>query len=244
MIHETLQRAIDWIAAHPPRNVAVLTGAGISAESGIPTFRGADGLWKNFRAEDLATPQAFQRDPALVWEWYEWRRTLIREARPNAAHDAIARLGASDAVSVTVVTQNVDGLHREAGSDPLELHGNIFKVRCVGGCGSSDARAPFSDLPPRCDCGALLRPGVVWFGEALPPHIWEAAVDAVTTADLVLVVGTSGIVYPAAGLVGFQRHGISVEVNPQAAGGCTLSIPMPAGEAVPRLVAAIEEAVR
>lgn len=244
MIHQQLQRAIDWIAAHRPRTIAVLTGAGISAESGIPTFRGADGLWKNFRAEDLATPQAFERDSALVWEWYEWRRDLIRAARPNAAHNAIARLEQNPAISAIVVTQNVDGLHREAGSDPLELHGNIFVVRCTHGCGSRDARDGFDECPPRCECGALLRPGVVWFGEPLPPQIWEAAVEAVTAADLVLVIGTSGIVYPAAGLVGFQRHGISVEVNPDAAGGCTYSVAMPAGATVPLLAAAIEDAAR
>lgn len=244
MVHEQLQRAIDWIAAHKPRRIAVLTGAGISAESGIPTFRGADGLWKNFRAEDLATPQAFERDPELVWEWYEWRRDLIRAARPNPAHDAIARLERNPEISVIVVTQNVDGLHREAGSSPLELHGNIFVVHCTRGCGSREAREAFGQHPPRCECGALLRPGVVWFGEALPPQVWEDAVEAVAAADLVLVVGTSGIVYPAAGLVGFQTQGISVEVNPAAAGGCTYSVPMPAGTAVPLLATAVEEAAR
>lgn len=241
MNHPELQRSIDWIADNSPRRVAVLSGAGISAESGVPTFRGQDGLWRSFRAEDLATPGAFDRDPAMVWEWYEWRRRLIADAKPNAAHDAIARLGKNPAFTTTVVTQNVDGLHRLAGSKPLELHGNIFDVHCRRECGVSlTAREPFDTIPPRCDCGSLLRPSVVWFGEALPPATWSAAVDAVSDADLVLVVGTSGLVYPAAGLVGYQSHGLSVEVNPQAAGGCDISIPMRAGDAVPLIIDAIE----
>src|SRR5215212_12179206 len=163
-----LEEAIAAIRKRKPKRVVVFTGAGISAESGIPTFRGAGGLWRRFRAEDLATPEAFARDPKLVWEWYEWRRGLVREAQPNAAHLAIARLEASGR-DVTVVTQNVDGLHARAGSRELiELHGNVFRVRCTGEGDVRDAAAPFGDLPPRCACGALLRPDVVWFGEMLP----------------------------------------------------------------------------
>ena len=140
----SIEEAIDAIRTTRPRNVVVMTGAGVSADSGIPTFRGAGGLWRNFRAEDLATPQAFQRDPRLVWEWYEWRRGLIRDAKPNAAHEAIARLG--DAV---IVTQNVDGLHARAGSaDIVELHGNIFRVRCVReGMARMHADA-YAEVPP------------------------------------------------------------------------------------------------
>lgn len=244
MNHPELQRALAWIRAHRPRSIAVLTGAGISAESGIPTFRGSDGLWKNFRAEDLATPHAFSRAPELVWEWYEWRRELIRSASPNAAHQAIARLGQVSGLRTSVVTQNVDGLHALAGSEPLELHGNIFRVHCTAGCGTSDARERFETLPPVCSCGALLRPSVVWFGEALDPAIWSASVDAVREADLVLVVGTSGIVYPAAGLVGYQSAGASIEINPDAGGGCTFTIPLRAGEGVPQIADAIEESAR
>jgi NAD-dependent deacetylase len=206
----------------------------VSAESGIPTFRGAGGLWRDFRPEDLATPEAFARDPGLVWEWYEWRRGLVRSAQPNAAHRAIAKL--ADAI---VVTQNVDGLHSRAGArEVIELHGSIFRVRCTRDASTRDASAPFDDVPPRCQCGAILRPDVVWFGEALPPLEWERATRAIRGADLLLVIGTSGVVYPAAGLVALHR-GLSIEINPQASGvssACTFAIPMTAAEATPRIV--------
>jgi len=216
-----LEQALDAIGRARPRNVVFFTGAGISAESGIPTFRGAGGLWRNFRAEDLATPAAFARDPELVLEWYEWRRGLIRPAEPNAAHTAIASL--ADAV---VVTQNVDGLHARAGSqNVIELHGNIFRER------------PSS---------AYMRPDVVWFGEMLPADAMERASEAIRRADLLVVIGTSGVVYPAAGLVPLHR-GLSIEINPQASGvssACTFAIPMTAVEATPRLVDAIQEGQR
>jgi NAD-dependent deacetylase len=182
--------------------IAILTGAGISAESGIPTFRGAGGLWRNFRAEDLATPQAFARDPKLVWEWYNWRRGLIAAAEPNAGHRALVDLE-NRAADFTLVTQNVDGLHDRAGSRRvLNVHGDIWDVRCVD-CGESrrDFRAALPELPPRCVCGGLERPGVVWFGEALPQRVWIEAERAVRAAEVVLVIGTSAVVYPAAGLV-------------------------------------------
>ena len=199
--------------------IVVFTGAGVSADSGIPTFRGAGGLWRNFRAEDLATPQAFARDPALVWEWYEWRRELVRNAQPNAAHYAIASLDRA-----VVVTQNVDGLHARAGSrDVIELHGNLFRVRCTRERTTRDATEPFHDLPPRCECGALLRPDVVWFGEMLPAQALERASQLIRDADLLLVVGTSGVVYPAAGLVSLCR-------------GKTIVINEAAAEAVPKIV--------
>lgn len=189
--------------------VAVLTGAGVSAASGVPTFRGAaDSLWENHRPEDLATPEAFARDPELVWRWYDWRRALIARCAPNAAHLALARLERSVA-SVTVITQNVDGLHALAGSGRvLEFHGSIWRMRCTG-CGreADDRRAPLPPpLPPRCaTCRETLRPGVVWFGEAIDPGVMQAAAAAARGCDLFLVAGTSGVVWPAAGLAGLAR---------------------------------------
>lgn len=235
-----LTDAIDAIRKTRPRKVVVFTGAGVSAESGIPTFRGAGGLWRSFRAEDLATPAAFARDPKLVWEWYEWRRDLVRDAEPNAAHRAIARL-----LDAVVVTQNVDGLHERAGSrDLIELHGNIFRTRCTNERKTVTARQPFSSLPPRCDCGGLLRPDIVWFGEMLPPGALERAAAEIETADLLLVIGTSGVVYPAAGLVELSR-GLSIEINPAASGVtsvCTFAIPATAAAVTPAIVDAILEA--
>lgn len=235
----SLDVALAAIRSARPRRVVVFTGAGVSADSGIPTFRGPGGLWRNFRPEDLATPEAFERDPALVWEWYEWRRGLIRDARPNAAHEAIARL--SDAV---VVTQNVDNLHQRAGAaDVIELHGNIFRVRCTQEGTASLHTEPFPDVPPRCACGALLRPDVVWFGEMLPDDAVVRATSLIRKSDLLLVVGTSGVVYPAAGLVRLTR-GLSVEVNPDTENvgtSCQLTVPMTAATAIPAITEAILE---
>jgi NAD-dependent deacetylase len=212
------------------RALVVLTGAGVSAESGVPTFRGEGGLWKSFRPEDLATPQAFQRDPRLVWEWYGWRRELVGRCRPNAGHAAIARAALGGA-GLTVVTQNVDGLHevaaREAaaGRDaapalPVELHGSLFRSRCTR-CGrkSSDRGvidAASDDTLPRCaDCRALLRPDVVWFGEALDAAVLERAFEVARAADVCLVVGTSALVQPAASLpmATLDAGGAMIEVN-------------------------------
>ena len=234
-----LDEAIRAIRSLKPKKTVVFTGAGVSADSGVPTFRGTDGLWQNYRAEDLATPDAFRRDPRLVWEWYEMRRDIIRSARPNAAHLSIARLG--DAV---VVTQNVDGLHGRAGSrEVVELHGNIFRVRCTGRCGTSTRPDRFDSLPPRCECGEMLRPDVVWFGETLPEEAMARASSAMMTADLLLVIGTSGVVYPAAGLVSLHR-GLSIEINPQASdlsSACTYVISTRAAESTPAIVEAIRE---
>jgi NAD-dependent deacetylase len=236
----TIEEAARAIRNARPRRIVVLTGAGVSADSGIPTFRGAGGLWREFRAEDLATPEAFRRDPMLVWEWYEWRRKLIREAKPNAAHEALARI--ADAV---IVTQNVDGLHARAGSrDVVELHGSILRVRCVREGTRTLHEEPYQELPPRCECGALLRPDVVWFGEMLPEEALARAAAAVQGADLMLVIGTSGVVYPAAGLVNLHS-GVSIEVNPEATpthSSCTLAIAERAALATPPLVEAILEA--
>jgi len=197
--------------------VAVLTGAGISAESGVPTFRGNGGLWRNFRPEDLATPQAFEKDPQLVWEWYDWRRGLVAKARPNAGHQGLAELEMRK-TKFTLITQNVDGLHDLAGSkNILKLHGDIWQMRCTQ-CAKSwqDRGVPLAKMPPQCACGALARPDIVWFGEALPTGVWNRAWQAVQTAQLLLVIGASGVVYPAADLVplALGRGAKVVEVNP------------------------------
>jgi NAD-dependent deacetylase len=198
--------------------VTVLTGAGISAESGVPTFRGQAGLWRSFRPEDLATPQAFRRDPALVWEWYDWRRGLIDSCEPSAAHRTLAEMAAR-LPDFTLITQNVDGLHQLAGSrHVLELHGNVWRTRCLG-CDhvSEDRRVPLPEIPPHCPkCGGLLRPDVVWFGESLPSEVLEAAWTATARCRLMLVIGTSAVVQPAASLpLTALRNGAHlVEVNP------------------------------
>ncbi len=183
-------------------SVAVLTGAGVSAESGVPTFRGNNGLWKQRRAEDLATPGAFARNPQLVWQWYDWRRSVLAKANPNPGHYALAELE-KRVSNFTLITQNVDGLHELAGSNNvLRLHGSIWRVRCLA-CQHErfDRRIPFPEIPPKCECGGTLRPGVVWFGETLPQDVWQAAENAARSAELFLVIGTSAVVYPAAGLV-------------------------------------------
>ncbi|GBD09186.1 NAD-dependent protein deacylase Sir2 [Candidatus Thermoflexus japonica] len=192
-----------------PRVVA-LTGAGISAESGVPTFRGPGGLWGRYRPEELATPEAFTRDPTRVWEWYAWRRERIARAEPNPAHRTLAEMEAA-LPGFRLITQNVDGLHQRAGSRRvIELHGNIWRVRCVReGRTWEDDRVPLPEIPPRCPaCGAWLRPDVVWFGEPLPPAAWRQALEAAQQAEIFLVIGTSGMVEPAASLPRLARaHG-------------------------------------
>lgn len=238
------------------RGVVVLTGAGVSAESGVPTFRGEEGLWKRYRAEDLATPAAFREDPRLVWEWYAWRRETVEGCRPNAAHLALARL-ALERSDVTLVTQNVDGLHeaaaREEAGDadpssalPLELHGSLFRVRCTR-CSRREAHrgpvdASSEQTLPRCpSCRELLRPDVVWFGESLPSDVVEAAFGEARTAGLCLVVGTSARVHPAASLPLAVREagGTVVEVNPAdtaLTARADLVLRGPAGRILPSLV--------
>ena len=196
--------------------MAVLTGAGISAESGVPTFRGPGGLWRNRRPEDLATPAAFARDPLQSWEWYNWRRGVIATVQPNAGHQALARIE-ERSPRFTLVTQNVDGLHDRAGSrNILKVHGDIWTLRCTQ-CARAwrDPRPALPELPPTCECGALARPGVVWFGEGLPEDVWREAVAAARACEVFLVVGTSAVVYPAAGLAELARsHGAKVvEIN-------------------------------
>jgi NAD-dependent deacetylase len=228
------------------RRITALTGAGVSAASGIPTFRGAAGLWKNFRAETLATPEAFANDPRLVWEWYDWRRQMIRDAKPNAAHDVLARW-ARERSGFTLITQNVDGLQEKAGAERIiRLHGSIWHVRCSRACvGGSrdwlDTTVPQPRLPPLCPhCGAALRPGVVWYGESLNPED-VAAASAAAKCDVFLTIGTSAIVYPAAGLVHqAKRHGaFTIEINidvTEASDVVDLTIKHKAEEILPALI--------
>ncbi|HKU82132.1 MAG TPA: NAD-dependent deacylase, partial [Candidatus Tumulicola sp.] len=200
------------------RSVLALTGSGVSAESGLPTFRGAGGLWRDRRVEDLASPQGFARDPALVWTWYNQRIAAHAAAVPNAAHYALAALEERIA-DFTLVTQNVDSLHVRAGSrDPVELHGHLRAARCTV-CGTRrplDARG----LPPgeiEHGCGGRMRPEVVWFGEPLPRDAWERAERAARRADVILVAGTSAVVYPAAALAtAYRERAYVAEINPEA----------------------------
>ncbi len=203
------------------KSTVVLTGAGVSAASGIPTFRGEDGLWRQFRAEDLATPEAFAMNPQLVWEWYDWRRTVIAAARPNAAHEVLARW--SERPGFALITQNVDGLHERAGTRNLiRFHGSIWELRCAAGCGAApweSYEAPLGSLPPTCPaCGGIARPGVVWFGENIDPDVLERSSAVAARADVFLSIGTSSLVYPAAGLLHHaKRNGaFTVEINPGA----------------------------
>ena len=236
-MHDPIESLAARIGA--ATRLTILTGAGVSAASGVPTFRGHDGLWREYRAEDLATPQAFRRDPDLVWEWYAWRRETIGGCRPNAAHDIIARwsLGApgsgpshtrhggltlvTDRLKVVVLTQNVDDLHVRAGTRNLvRLHGSIWEQTCWDRCREGttawrDERQPLPEVPPRCPhCGGLARPAIVWFGESLRSEDLDAAMAA-TACDVFLTVGTSAVVYPAAGLVheARARGAFTAEIN-------------------------------
>lgn len=239
---EELETARGWLRA--AASVAVLTGAGVSAESGVPTFRGAGGLWGRFRAEDLATPEAFERDPKLVWEWYEWRRRNLAAIRPNAGHFALAKLERSRP-AVALITQNVDGLHALAGSRNLIcVHGDIWLVRCTL-CGREleDRRLQLPELPPRCmECGGLMRPGVVWFGESLPREAWRRAEAAARACEVFLVAGTSAQVYPAAGLIelaagsGARVIEVNLEETPFSE-TVDFSLRGKCGEILPQLVA-------
>ena len=223
------------------RPLVALTGAGISAESGVPTFRGEKGLWRDYRPEELATPGAFRRDPQMVWTWYAWRRELIAACRPNAAHRTLSAIERTWDDFV-LVTQNVDGLHQAAGSRRvLELHGSIWRFRCTH-CAyeAEDRRVPLPELPPHCpECGGLLRPGVVWFGESLPVDAVQSAWSAAAQCGTMLVIGTSAVVEPAASLprVAHQRAAHLVEFNPEVTPISRYADEVfrePAGEALPR----------
>jgi NAD-dependent deacetylase len=240
MENRDIERAAEILGK--AKRIAALTGAGISAESGVPTFRGADGLWRQFRAQDLATPEAFARDPKLVWEWYDWRRGKIAAVAPNPGHDVLARWE-TRFPAFTLITQNVDGLHARAGSKhPLELHGNIWKTRCTAeGKIGDNFDVPLSEIPPRCpSCGAFLRPHIVWFGESLDEEVIGRAFRESGSCDVMLVVGTSALVHPAASLP-YQAAASGakiIEVNPDAtplSAEASLSLRGKAGEVLPAI---------
>ena len=227
-------------------SVTALTGAGISAESGIPTFREAQtGLWAQYDPMELATPQAFRKNPDLVWQWYAWRRGLIRKASPNPAHFALARLG-KELHRFSLITQNVDNLHQVAGSpEVIELHGNIFRTRCSADDRMMENAPDPEDHAPDCPhCGARQRPDVVWFTENLPRQAFDRAVTATEQSDLFLVIGTSGLVHPAAALPAHARsHGaVVLEINPQETPitrQANFSLLGAAGELLPEIAAHI-----
>jgi len=240
-VHESdVARAVEMLAA--ARHVCCLTGAGISAESGIPTFRGPDGFWAGRRAEDLATPEAFARNPTGVWDFYLWRRRLLLERKPNAGHYALADIE-KRVKRFTLITQNVDGLHRLGGSsNMIELHGSLLLDRCTA-CPQEHPRSvddTFEDIP-YCDaCGAMMRPGVVWFGEMLPSDAIADAQAAAADCHVMLVVGTSAVVQPAASLANWaQTNGARlIEVNPEftpLSSIADLTFPTPAGAVLPRI---------
>lgn len=239
MLHDDLISALC-----EAQHVCVLTGAGVSAESGVPTFRDAQsGLWAKYDPLELATPEAFVREPELVWRWYRWRRELVAEAKPNPGHRALADLAAL-VPKMTLVTQNVDGLHQQAGSNNvIEFHGNIFDDRCfVEGCiVDCDADAAVPVCP---GCGGQVRPGVVWFGEAIPERALNTSFAAAQECDVFLAIGTSSLVYPAAGLTEVARDAGAVvaEVNPNPTGLSAHfdhAIAGKAGTVLPELVAQI-----
>jgi len=228
------------------RRVAILTGAGISAESGVPTFREAQtGLWARYNPEELATPDAFRRDPKLVWEWYAWRQERVRQAEPNPGHRALVEMERRIA-EFTLITQNVDGLHRRAGShNVLELHGNLFRAKCFSEDRPVESWPDGDEVPPRCPrCGGLLRPDVVWFGEMLPASALRAAERAASAAEVFFSIGTSALVYPAADLpFSALAAGVAVvEINPRPtplSPHVTFSLNGAAGAVLPALVARV-----
>jgi NAD-dependent protein deacetylase/lipoamidase len=243
--HQDVARARDALAQ--ARAIAVLTGAGISAESGIPTFRDAmTGLWSRFRPEDLATPEAFARDPKTVWEWYAWRRATVAAVQPNAGHRALARLEALASrrgARFSLITQNVDGLHHAAGSRAIhELHGNIRRVKCFDHGHAAPSWDEDDEKPPRCRvCGSRLRPDVVWFGEMLPEGELGSSWRAAASCDVFLSVGTSGLVEPAASLplLALDAGAVVIEVNPESTPlthRATIALHGAAGSVLPLLV--------
>ncbi len=248
-----LQAVIDDVAARllAVRDVCVLTGSGISAESGVPTFRDAQtGLWARYDPQELATPEAFASNPTRVWEWYEWRRRLVRDAMPNAGHKALADLQAR-LPGLVLVTQNVDGLHQRAGSrNVLEFHGNLTVNLCSRDLSVVTRACATSAVPPRCpECGAMLRPGVVWFGEPIPRRVLEQAERAARACGVFLSVGTSSLVYPAAGLAesALQAGACIIEINPQSTALTPVAdivLAARAGAVLPRIVDALDERAR
>lgn len=225
--------------------IAVVTGAGISQESGIPTFRGKDGLWKNYDVMKLATIDAFYEDPKLVWEWYNERRKNVFAAKPNQGHKAIAEL--EKYAQVTVLTQNIDGLHQKAGSKRvLELHGSIVKIKCSVCDFQSEIEEECDKIPPICECGNILRPNVVWFGESLPEDVWQKAIIHASQCDLMIIVGTSLVVSPANTLPVYakQNDATLLEINPEItemSPEMDLVIRNTGATTLPKLVSAFEE---
>jgi NAD-dependent deacetylase len=225
--------------------ITVLTGAGVSSASGVPTFRGKEGLWRSHSPQKLATPEAFEANPKLVWEWYDWRRTLISKCSPNAAHQTLAIWG-NRYSGFTLITQNVDGLHEKAGSaDVVNFHGSIWEVFCWNHCKNSPRRwiyeeVPIAQIPPCCPhCGGLIRPGVVWFGETIEEDVLQRS-SAAVDCDVFMTTGTSALVYPAAGLVdaAHGRGAFTVEINLEstpASKGVDLSVRGGAEEIFPQI---------
>ncbi len=246
MTDENLNRAADWL--RQAERVCVLTGAGVSAESGVPTFRASDGLWEGHRIEDVASPEGFERDPALVWNFYNARRANVKTVKPNPGHYALAKLEERWGDRFTLVTQNVDGLHRAAGSkNVLEIHGSLHRTRCLG-CNRVTDRGleALGDAPECPKCYGQLRPDIVWFGEALPERIWEPALLAAYECDVLLVVGTSAVVHPAASLIPVakgRKHPAAkvIEINltpTEASRHADVGLYGPSGEVLPKLVSA------
>jgi NAD-dependent deacetylase len=243
MTDSDLSRAAVWL--HDAERVSVLTGAGVSAESGVPTFRASDGLWEGHRIEDVASPEGFARDPRLVWDFYNARRANVVTVQPNPGHRALAELEDRWGDHFTLITQNVDGLHRAAGSkNVLEIHGSLHRTRCLE-CEEVKDRGlvPLAHLP-LCECGGPLRPDIVWFGEGLPEDVWSAAMIAAHDCDVLLVVGTSAVVHPAASLIPVAKRGRNpgakvIEINlteTEASRFADIGLYGPSGEVLPRLV--------
>lgn len=223
--------------------ITVLTGAGISAESGVPIFRGKEGLWNNYRPEELATPKAFFDNPATVWEWYDWRRSLMKKAEPNHGHFALSELERQKE-KFTLITQNVDGLHQLAGSENIiELHGNLWEIRCIK-CNNTERNylVPMPQLPPKCSrCSEIMRPNIVWFGEIIPMQKIDRCILAIEDSDLFIIIGTSGLVEPAAsfGFIAKENNKTVIEINLDTTPGTglyDLSLKAKSGELLPLLV--------
>ena len=227
------------------KKIVFVTGAGISQESGIPTFRGTDGLWRKYDPMQLATIDAFYDDPKLVWEWYEDRRKNILQAKPNPGHSAIAEL--EKYKEVTVLTQNIDGLHQRSGSTKvLELHGSIIRIKCSVCNFKDNIPTSFDELPPKCSsCNNILRPDVVWFGESLPQDVWNQAIFEAKSCDVMIIAGTSLVVSPANTLPIYakQNNALLVEVNPEEtimSSEMDLSLKMTSAKALPNLITIFE----
>jgi NAD-dependent deacetylase len=243
MTDSDLSRAVDWL--YIADRVSVLTGAGVSAESGVPTFRASDGLWEGHRIEDVASPEGFARDPQLVWDFYNARRANVKTVQPNPGHRALVELEDRWGDRFTLITQNVDGLHRAAGSkNVLEIHGSLHRTRCLECEEVKDRGLEKLAALPLCECGGSLRPDIVWFGEGLPEDIWSSAMIAAHDCDVFLVVGTSAVVHPAASLIPIAKRGRNpgakvIEINlteTEASRFADVGLYGPSGEMLPRLV--------